>query len=488
MLLHQIIKFGEEADIAFHGEPAVTYGQLRREVGRYRDYLYQAGIRRGDNVGLLLRNSPAFVYSYMAIVSLGALVVPINYQLTAQEVGFIVKDAGMKHLVVSQPLDLTAALAAHGYPAMVVQHSVARIDEFPLQSATKAPVLDDQIGEDDPCTIIYTSGTTGNPKGAVLTHKSLVSDAECFSQAMPVSEKDNILCILPLYHCLAWTCIILSGFLHKSSVTILDTFVPKDVIAGIRQYQVTVMYGVPSVYGLLLKTASAEDLQSLRLFMSGGASLPQQVAEDFERKFGIGVTEGYGLSEASPVVATNPQFRAKLLSIGLPIPGVAVRIVDPDGNELPAGEVGELVVKGPNVMKGYFNLPAETARTLRDGWLHTGDLAYRDEEGYLFIKDRLKDMIITHGENIYPREIEELLYRYPGVTEAAVIGRPDPVRGQMVCAYLVFQDGQALDKKAIKAYLRGKLAAYKIPREYVQLTTLPKNQSGKIMKRMLTEA
>ena len=488
MLLHQIIKFGEEADIAFHGEPAVTYGQLRREVGQYRDYLYQAGIRRGDNVGLLLRNSPAFVYSYMAIVSLGALVVPINYQLTAQEVGFIVKDAGMKHLVVSQPLDLTAALAAHGYPAMVVQHSVARIDEFPLQSATSAPVLDDQIGEDDPCTIIYTSGTTGNPKGAVLTHKSLVSDAECFSQAMPVSEKDNILCILPLYHCLAWTCIILSGFLHKSSVTILDTFVPKDVIAGIRQYQVTVMYGVPSVYGLLLKTASAEDLQSLRLFMSGGASLPQQVAEDFERKFGIGVTEGYGLSEASPVVATNPQFRAKLLSIGLPIPGVAVRIVDPDGNELPAGEVGELVVKGPNVMKGYFNLPAETARTLRDGWLHTGDLAFRDEEGYLFIKDRLKDMIITHGENIYPREIEELLYRYPGVTEAAVIGRPDPVRGQMVCAYLVFQDGQALDKKAIKAYLRGKLAAYKIPREYVQLTALPKNQSGKIMKRMLTEA
>ena len=394
----------------------------------------------------------------------------------------------MKHLVVSQPLDLTAALAAHGYPAMVVQHSVARIEGFPLQSATKAPLLDDQIGEDDPCTIIYTSGTTGNPKGAVLTHKSLVSDAECFSQAMPVSEKDNILCILPLYHCLAWTCIILSGFLHKSSVTILDTFVPKDVIAGIRQYQVTVMYGVPSVYGLLLKTASAEDLQSLRLFMSGGASLPQQVAEDFERKFGIGVTEGYGLSEASPVVATNPQFRAKLLSIGLPIPGVAVRIVDPDGNELPAGEVGELVVKGPNVMKGYFNLPAETARTLRDGWLHTGDLAYRDEEGYLFIKDRLKDMIITHGENIYPREIEELLYRYPGVTEAAVIGRPDPVRGQRGCAYLVFEGGQALDKKAIKAYLRGKLAAYKIPREYVQLTTLPKNQSGKIMKRMLTEA
>lgn len=488
MLLHQIINFGEESAIAFHGEPSVTYGQLRRAVVRYRDFLYQAGIRRGDNVGLLLRNSPDFVYAYAAIVSLGALVVPINYQLTAQEVGFIVKDAGMKHLIVSQPLDLASVLASYHYPDQLHQHPVTQINDWQAKPENAAPSWDDQIDEDDPCTIIYTSGTTGNPKGAVLTHQSLVSDAECFSQAMPVSERDNILCILPLYHCLAWTCIILSGFLHKSSVTILDTFVPKDVIAGIRKYQVTVMYGVPSVYGLLLKTASAEDLKSLRLFMSGGASLPQQVAEDFKRKFGIGVTEGYGLSEASPVVATNPQFREKLLSIGPPIPGVTVRIVDPDGEDLPDGEVGELVVKGPNVMKGYFNLPAETARTLRDGWLHTGDLAYRDSEGYLFIKDRLKDMIITHGENIYPREIEELLYRYPGVVEAAVIGRPDPVRGQLVCAYLVFREGQVLDKKAIKAFLRDKLAAYKIPREYVQMTALPKNQSGKIMKRLLYEA
>ena len=476
MLLHQIIDRGGEDRIAFHGDPDISYGQLRREVGRYRDYLYKAGIRRGENVGLLARNSPEFVFAYMAIVSLGALVVPVNYQLTAQEVAFIVKDAGMRNLVTASPLEL-----------VVTQHRLARISEFASLPGEAAPCLDDQIAEDDPCTIIYTSGTTGNPKGAVLTHRSLVSDAECFSQAMPVSAADNILCILPLYHCLAWTCIILSGFLHQSSVTILDTLVPKDVIAGIRKYQVTVMYGVPSVYGLLLKTATAEDLKSLRLFMSGGASLPQQVAEDFQRKFGIGVTEGYGLSEASPVVATNPQFRAKHLSIGLPIPGVSVRIVNPDDVTLPNGEVGELLVQGPNVMQGYFNLPDETARTLRGGWLHTGDLACQDEEGYLFIKDRLKDMIITHGENIYPREIEEQLYRYPGVTEAAVIGRPDPVRGQMVCAYLVLQEGQALDKKAIKAYLRDKLAAYKIPREFIQMAALPKNQSGKIMKRLLYE-
>ncbi len=488
MLLHQIITTGEENRIAFHGDSAVTYGQLRREVSRYRDYLHAAGICRGENVGLLVRNSPAFVYSYMAIVSLGAVVVPINYQLTAQEVAFIIKDAGMKNLVINQPIEVAAALASYGYTTEVAQHRVAQMDEFLPAPGCHAPVRDAEISENQPCTIIYTSGTTGTPKGAVLTHKSLVSDAECFSQAMPVDETDNILCILPLYHCLAWTCIILSGFLHKSSVTILDTFVPKDVIAGIKRFQVTVMYGVPSVYALLLKSAEADDLKSLRLFMSGGASLPQRVAEDFQRKFGIGVTEGYGLSEASPVVATNPQNRAKHLSIGRPIPGVSVRIVDSADKEVAVGVVGELLVQGPTVMQGYFNLPEETAKALRGGWLHTGDLAYRDEEGYLFIVDRLKDLIITHGENIYPREIEELLYHYPGVAEAAVIGRPDPVRGQLVCAYLVMADGQKLDKKAIKEYLRGKLAPYKIPREYIQMESLPKNQSGKIMKRLLGKA
>jgi long-chain acyl-CoA synthetase len=487
MLLHQIITRGGESQIAFHGEPSITYGELRQEVTRYRDYLHKSGIRRGENVGLLVRNSPAFVYSYMAIVSLGAVVVPINYQLTAQEVAFIMQNSQMKNMVLATPRDFATALASYAYWTEVTQHLVTQMDKFVAAPGETAPALDDEISEEQPCTIIYTSGTTGNPKGAVLTHKSLVSDADCYSQAMPVYETDNILCILPLYHCLAWTCIILSGFLHKASVTILDTLVPKDVIAGIKRSQVTVMYGVPSVYALLLKTAQADDLKSLRLFMSGGASLPQQMAEDFQRKFGIGVTEGYGLSEASPVVATNPQSRAKHLSIGKPIPGVSVRIVNPAGEDLPRGEVGELLVQGSNVMKGYFNLPEESARALRDGWLHTGDLASQDEESYLFIVDRLKDMIIAHGENIYPREVEEQLYRCPGVVEAAVIGRPDALRGQVVCAYLVLAEGHELNKKAIKEYLRGKLAGYKIPREFIQLDVLPKNQSGKIMKRLLCE-
>jgi long-chain acyl-CoA synthetase len=486
MLVHQLIFQGRPDSIALHGPAPVTYGQLQAQVARYRGYLRQAGVRPGENVGLLLRNSPAFVYAYMAIAGLGAVVVPINYQLTAAEVAYIAKDAGMKNLIAAARLDLAAPLRQQGHGGEIAQHLVADIEAAPLPSAAAtAPQGAGELDENRPCTIIYTSGTTGNPKGAVLTHKNLVSDAQCYSRAMPVSDADNILCILPLYHSLAWTCIILSGFLHRASVTILDTLVPKEVIEAIKQYRVNVMYGVPSVYMLLLRTAAPGDLAGMRLLMSGGASLPKQVADDFAAKFGIGITEGYGLSEASPVVATNPQFRAKLLSIGLPIPGVEVRIADPDDNPLPPNQVGELVVRGPNVMLGYHNLPEETAHALRGGWLHTGDLAYADEEGYLFIVDRLKDMIITHGENIYPREVEEQIYTFPGVAEAAVIGIADKFRGQVACAYVAMKDGQALDPKAMKYHLRDRLAAYKIPREFIQLASLPKSQTGKILKRLL---
>jgi long-chain acyl-CoA synthetase len=490
VLVHQLICQGDPDTIAFRGPEDITYGRLQAEVARYRGYLRHAGIRAGENVGLLTRNSPAFVYAYMAIVSLGAVVVPINYQLTAAEIAYIVSDARMKNLVTAARLDLAGHLKTCACPAEPVQHLLADIGAFspsPGEEAAADEEPDEEPDENRPCTIIYTSGTTGNPKGAVLTHKSLVSDAVCYSQAMPVHKTDNILCILPLYHCLAWTCIILCGFLHKASVTIVDSLVPKEVIDAVKRYGVTVIYGVPSVYMLLLRTAEAGDLAGVRLLMSGGASLPKKVAEDFAAKFGLPITEGYGLSEASPVVATNPQFRAKHLSIGLPIPGVEVRIAGPQDESLPPGEVGELAVRGPNVMQGYYNLPAETAHALRGGWLHTGDLAYRDDEGYIFIVDRLKDMIITHGENIYPREIEEALYGYPGIAEAAVIGIPDKLRGQVACAYLATKDGAPLDKKALKSYLREKLAAYKIPREFIQLDALPKNQAGKIMKRLLRE-
>ncbi|MBP2645816.1 MAG: lcfB 1 [Firmicutes bacterium] len=228
-------------------------------------------------------------------------------------------------------------------------------------------------------------------------------------------------------------------------------------------------------------------MAGIRIFVSGGASLPQKVAEHFYEKFGRALIEGYGLSEASPVVAINPHDCTKYCSIGKPLFGLTVKIVDQDEKILPAGEVGELVVKGPSVMKGYYNLPLDTARTIRSGWLHTGDLAYMDQEGYIFIVDRLKDMIIVNGENVYPREVEEVLYTFPDIVEATVIGVPDGLRGQAVCAYVVMAEDKELDKKGLKDFLKPRLAGYKIPRDFIQVEALPKNNTGKILKRVLVE-
>ncbi|KAF1854658.1 hypothetical protein Lal_00008664 [Lupinus albus] len=230
-----------------------------------------------------------------------------------------------------------------------------------------------------------------------------------------------------------------------------------------------------------------EDLAGMKYLVSGGASLPEKVAKQFFEKYGVAILEGYGLSEASPVVAVNPPQKPKYCSIGKALPGIEVRIIDDKGTDLPPGTVGELTVSGPNVMTGYFNLPEESAQALQNGWLHTGDLAYMDAEGYLYIVDRLKDMIIANGENIYPREIEELLYAYTGIIDAAVIGVPDKLRGQAAQAYLVLEEGCTLDKKALREYLQSTLAAYKIPRDFIQVDSLPKNQTGKILKRVLSE-
>ena len=241
------------------------------------------------------------------------------------------------------------------------------------------------------------------------------------------------------------------------------------------------------MYNYLARIGAVEHLAGVRTFVSGGAALPQKIAEQFKTKYGLPILEGYGLSEASPVVALNPIQKSKYCSIGPALPGLDVKIAGPKGEILPRGEIGELIVKGPSVMQGYYNLPLETSRALRNGWLHTGDLAYQDIDGYFFIVDRLKDMIIINGENVYPREIEELLYNYPGIIEAAVIGLPDPLRGESVCAYVAMEEGQSFDRKAIRDYLQPLLAAYKMPRDIVQVEALPKNKTGKIMKRLLRD-
>lgn len=488
MLVHQLINQGTDNNVAFYGKENVTYKQLREQVENYRNFFYKSGIRPGENVGLFSRNSVEFVYSYMAVVSLGAVVVPLNFQLTAREIAYIVKDAQMKHLVTAQKLNLAAELEHYGYAQdltqLVIPDFKQTLTQETIDGAT--PPLTG-FTDDHPCAIIYTSGTTGNPKGAVLTHKNLVSNAGAFREVLPVCAEDNVLCVLPMYHCFAWTCAVLNPLLCGASVTILEAFSPKETLAAIKEYGVTVVYAVPPIYNVLVRTGEVTDLASVKFFVSGGASLPEKIAKLFLEKYGKNIIEGYGLSEASPVVTLNPPHKTKYYSVGKALPGLEVKIAGPNGETLPPGVVGEILVKGPSVMQGYFNLPLETSRALKNGWLHTGDLAYQDTEGYFYIVDRLKDMIISNGENIYPREIEELLYAYPGVTEAAVIGVPDELRGQAACAYLVMAEGYTFDKRAIREYLQANLAGYKIPRDFILVDALPKNQTGKILKRVLRD-
>lgn len=485
MLVHELVFRGEADKVVFHGEVPVTYGTLQEKVERYRAYFYAQGVREGDNVGLFSRNSKEFVYGYMAIVGLGGVVVPLNFQLSAREITYVLKDAEIKTLVTMHTLDLAEALEQQGVDWEVKQLVIADIEEAIAGGEyTSVPVCD-TIEEGHDCAIIYTSGTTGNPKGAVLTHKNLISNADALDAVVFTTDVDNALCVLPMYHAFGWLCAVINPLYNGASITILDAFAPKETMQAIAAYEVTMMYGVPAIFNILARSGDPELLKTVRTYVSGGATLPETVAQRFYERFGVKLQEGYGLSEASPVVTVNPPEKIKIGSIGTPLPGIEVKIEATDG-EYSGHGVGELLVKGPNVMRGYYHLPEATAQTLRDGWLHTGDIGYSDEEGYLFIVDRLKDMIITSGENVYPREIEELIYGYEGVLEAAVIGVDDRLRGQSVKAFIVVEAEKTVDVKELKQYLTRNLALYKVPREIVVLDALPKNQTGKIMKRMLS--
>ncbi|MHC1746573.1 MAG: AMP-binding protein [Negativicutes bacterium] len=487
MLVHQLMYRGTENQVAFFGgHQTITYGQMQDQVMLYRNFFYQKGVRSGENVGLFAKNSVEFVYSYLAITSLGAVVVPLNFQLVAREVAFIVQNSKMKTLVTMGHMELADELRSYGYEQELQQLVIADFSsQLPQMNIPEAaiPVAEDPHAV---CTIIYTSGTTGHPKGAMLTHYNLISDAKAFSERMPIMPEDHILCVLPMYHAFAWTCAVLVPLLNGASITILEAFT-REVISVIRDTGITVVFGIPTMYKLFAVWGTAIDFQNVRLYVSGGSSLQQEVYQQFSRKSGKVIVEGYGLSEASPVVTVSSPERIKIGSIGSPLPGLEVHVMAEDGRIMGTGEIGELVVRGPIVMVGYLDRPEETAQALRDGWLHTGDLAYQDADGDFYIVDRLKDMIITSGENVYPREIEELLYAFPNVLEASVVGVPDKLRGSAGCAYIVMAEGHELDKKALKEYLQANLAIYKIPREFVQVSSLPKNSTGKVLKRLLQE-
>ena len=407
MFVQDLAKQGRPEDLAIiDHERRYTYEAFAQAVENCRDRLAAAGVRPGDRVGIFSRNSADFVFAYFGIVSLGALAVPINFQLSAREVAFIIKDAGIKEILTYQPLNLVDALAQLRYDARVTQHDIKLVSKK-KPDLPPAPALPAAFDDQHPCAIIYTSGTTGTPKGAVLSHRNLIANAQQM-EIMHCRPEHKVLCVLPMYHAFGWTCSAIYPFYCGATVVILDQFTPKETISTIRREGINDLYVVPSICSLLTKLATKEDMHTLRLVVSGGTTLPLKIEQDFMEKFGVDICEGYGLSETSPVVTMNPPGHAKVGSIGPVVKNIDWRIVDANGNDVPYGEAGEFLVKGPNIMLGYWNNEEATQEAMRGGYFHTGDVARRDKDGYFYIIDRLKDMIISMGENIYPREVESV--------------------------------------------------------------------------------
>lgn len=482
VLIYEITNAPPEKIALIIGDKTVTYNALNKKIASYSYYLKEKGIKPGDRVGLLCQNSPEFIYSYFALALLGAKVVPLNLVFTVDEIMYILHDSEAVALIIHSKVLQKLKNASGIIIEKTFEINESFFEELP-EKHFEHPI---NISENELCTILYTSGTTGKPKGAMLSHKNLISNAISTNEVFKVTEQDNFICVLPMFHSFAFTCCILTPLYAGGSITIQETFSPKETLNVIKESKVTVFCGVPVMYNFINQTSDKDSLKSVRLAVSGGAPLPVEVLENFENKFHIPLIEGYGLSEASPVVSFNPIGAGrKKASIGTAIPGVKVKIFDEKGIEIPQGQIGEIVVQGDNVMTGYLNLPTETTQALKDGWLFTGDVGYIDEEGFIFIVDRKKDLVIVGGLNVYPREVEEIIYTYPGVMECAVIGIPDITRGELVKAYVVNKEGFTVDKKSLLKHLKEHLAIYKLPKTIDFISAIPKTGTGKVDKKVL---
>src|SRR6201991_2469609 len=435
----------------------------------------------------MLPNTPAFAIAFYGIIYRGAVAVPMNPLLKAREVAFYLSNSGAKALFATPGFADEASAGADEVGAQCwIVDDAGLMDLIADLPAQESPV---ERGADDVAVILHPSGTTGKPKGAMLTHGNLGRNAEVSCRTLVETGPDDVVMgCLPLFHVFGLTCGLNGSVLAGATLTLIPRFDPRKALEVIERDAVTVFEGVPTMYSALLSVASEaapESTSSLRTCVSGGAALPVQVLADFEIAFGCTVLEGYGLSESSPAAAFNhPNRPRKAGSIGTPIEGVQMRVVDLDGVEVPQGQAGEIQIRGHNVMKGYWNLPDATqAAITADGWLITGDIGQVDDEGYFYIVDRTKDMIIRGGYNVYPREIEEVLYEHPAVAEAAVIGLPHPSLGEEVAAAVALKPGAAVTAAELQAYVKGQVAAYKYPRHVWIADALPKGPTGKIQKR-----
>jgi long-chain acyl-CoA synthetase len=476
---------------------AMTYAQMDEASGRLAAGLRQRGFGPGTKVAVQLANVPEFLISYFGILKAGLTMVPLNPLLKSGEIGYHLTDSDSEMLIVH------GALAADAGPALTTLPDVVAVvvgerdaAEWPANTIGFADLMaaeDDgdiwPTSSDDTAVLLYTSGTTGAPKGAELSHFQLYMNCTLAGNRFDIREEDVALAVLPFFHVYGLSSVVNVAVRYARTISVVPRFEVTAVLEAIQRDRVTIFVGVPTMYyALVAADSSGYDTSSLRIGSSGGAAIPEPVLRAFEAKFGITILEGYGLSESASTATVNPSVdERKVLSIGKPIWGVQLRIVDEQDAPLPAGadHIGEILLRGHNITKGYYKRPVETAEAFRGGWFHTGDLGYVDEDGFVFIVDRKKDLIIRGGLNVYPREVEELLYQHPAIAEAAVIGRPDDRMGEEIVAVVSLRPGAQAEPEEIIAWARARIDTYKCPREVRIVDDLPKGPTGKITKRLL---
>jgi len=463
----------------------LSYKLLDEASARIAGLIRAKGVEVGDRVAVMLPNVPYFAILYFGILRAGAVVVPLNPRYGHTEVAYHVGDSGAKLLFAWHQFIGAAEKGAGEHGIEMIPVEPGKFEEM-LGGAEEDYSVADR-DRNDPAVILYTSGTTGAPKGAVLTHGNVAKSTAVATTLVEMSADDVILGALPFFHVFGQACALNSATKLGACISLVPKFDPKATLEAIQRDGVTLFEGVPTMYSSVLNFDQRDeyDTSSLRVGIVGGQAMPVEVMERFEQAFDIEVLEGYGLSETTAVGTFNYPGERKPGSIGKPVEGIEVKIVDDHRDEVPQGEIGEIAIKGPNVMREYWNKPEETEQDLRNGWFHTGDMGHIDEDGYVFIDDRKKDMIIRGGENVYPREIEEVLYQHDGIEEVAVVGVEHERLGEEVAAAVVLKEKDSVRADEIRDFALDKLAKFKAPTKVWFLDELPKGPTGKILKREL---
>jgi len=494
LLSQRAQEYGRKTFLLYRQEE-ISYERLLAEVRRIADGLFQLGISRGEKVCVWMENRPEFIHLFFAVTSLDAVLVPLNPRYTLREVEYILQHSEARSLILS---DRFAQMAREVEPRCPFLERVIVLGKETQGDSISYDLLREKgdprfwppsVPDEAEAGIIYTSGTTGKPKGVVITHHNYMVNARMGSQGKKMDEQTRVLTCLPLVHVNAQVSSLLSALYAGGSLVLLEAFHPKEFIPALARYRATTFAGVPTMYAILLNTPNLEqyDLSPLTYCISGGAPMSPDLLDRFEKAFHCRILEAYGLTEATALVSTNPpEGRRKIGSLGIPYEGVEMRIFNEQEEETPKGQVGEIVVRGENIMKGYFKDPEATAEVLRGGWLHTGDMGYKDEDGFFFLAGRKKEMIIRGGVNIYPKEIEDVLMTHPQILEAAVIGLPDSIWGERVHACIVPKE-ESLPSEEVIVFCRERLADFKTPASISFHHDFPRTGANKIQKTRLKE-